>query len=102
MVTADGRMLACDPQTEPDLFWALRGGGGSFGVVTSLTFQTHPTRPLALAQLSWEWRDARAVIAGWQEWQRQAPDTLWSNLHLDAGPNATPRTAPAWPRPCRR
>ena len=90
VVTADGRMLACDPQTEPDLFWALRGGGGSFGVVTSLTFQTHPTRPLALAQLSWEWRDARAVIAGWQEWQRQAPDTLWSNLHLDAGPNATP------------
>ena len=90
IVTADGRILTCDEQHEPDLFWALHGGGASFGVVTSLTFRARPARPLALASLSWDWGDAAAVVAGWQEWQRQAPETLWSNLHLDVGAGGTP------------
>jgi FAD/FMN-containing dehydrogenase len=84
VVTADGRVLTCDEQREPDLFWALRGGGGSFGVVTSLTLRTHATSALALGFLSWPWSAANAVIAAWQDWMRQAPDALWSNLHLDA------------------
>ncbi len=85
IVTADAKMLACDDQHEPDLFWALRGGGGgSFGVVTSLTLRTHPASALALGFLSWPWSVANTVIAAWQEWMRQAPEALWSNLHLDA------------------
>lgn len=92
IVTADARVLTCDEQREPDLFWALRGGGGSFGVVTSLTFRTHATAPLALGFLSWPWSVASEVIGTWQGWQRQGPDALWSNLHLDvtaAGPSLT-------------
>ncbi|HEV8535324.1 MAG TPA: FAD-binding oxidoreductase [Candidatus Limnocylindria bacterium] len=85
IVTAAAKVLTCDQAREPDLFWALRGGGGgSFGVVTSLTLRTHPASALALGFLSWPWTAANAVIAGWQEWMRQAPDALWSNLHVDA------------------
>jgi FAD/FMN-containing dehydrogenase len=87
IVTADGQVRECDAAREPDLFWALRGGGGgSFGVVTSLTLRTHPAADLALGFLSWPW-GARAapVIAGWQTWMSSAPDGLWSTLHLEAG-----------------
>ena len=84
IVTADGRVASCDGQREPDLYWALRGGGaGSFGVVTSLTLRTHPVGSLAVAFLSWPWTSARTVIAAWQDFMGQAPDALWSNLHLD-------------------
>ena len=86
VVTADGRIVECDALREPDLFWALRGGGGSFGAVTSLSFRTHPAGPLALGFQSWPWTAAATVIAAWQSWQRQAPAGLWSNLHLDADP----------------
>src|SRR5438034_504967 len=57
-----------------------------FGVVTSLTFRTHPAGPLALGFQSWPWTAAATVIAAWQGWQREAPATVWSNLHLDADP----------------
>ena len=90
VVTADAQVRACDAQHEPDLYWALRGGGGSFGVVTSLTLRTHVAGPVVLAFLSWPYDKATAVIGAWQQWQRQAPDELWSNLHLDAGPQGDP------------
>ena len=86
IVTADGQIRECDVTREKDLFWALRGGGGgSFGVVTSLTLRTHPATDLALGFLTWPWARAAAVIAGWQAWMSRAPDALWSTLHLEAG-----------------
>src|SRR5207253_7822270 len=42
LVTSDGRVVAASPQEHPDLFWALRGGGGNFGIVVSLTLRLHP------------------------------------------------------------
>lgn len=86
IVTADGVARRCDARSEPDLFWALRGaGGGSFGVVTSLTLATHAVETLALGTLTWPWTDARAVVAGWQRWMASAPEALWSTLHLAGG-----------------
>jgi len=84
VVTADAQVHDCDASTDADLFWALRGGGGgNFGIVTSLTLKTHAVGALALGFLSWPWARAAAVVAGWQNWMSRAPDALWSTLHLD-------------------
>jgi FAD/FMN-containing dehydrogenase len=86
VVTADGQVRECDDTREPDLFWALRGGGGgSFGVVTSLTLRTHPATALAIGFMSWPWPRATAVVSAWQAWMSGAPDALWSTLHLQTG-----------------
>jgi FAD/FMN-containing dehydrogenase len=87
IVTADGVVRECGPASEPDLFWACRGGGGgSFGVVTALTLRTRPVPGLVLFFLRWPWSQAAAVLSAWQSWAPFAPDELWSNLHLSAAP----------------
>ena len=53
VVLADGSVVTADEQTNPDLFWALRGGGGNFGVVTSFEFQAHPVRTLYAGPTFW-------------------------------------------------
>ncbi|HEY1488102.1 MAG TPA: FAD-binding oxidoreductase, partial [Micromonosporaceae bacterium] len=92
VVTADGDAVVADADHHSDLYWALRGGGGSFGVVTSLTLQTHPTVPLSHAFLRWPWSAAAAVVAAWQTFATAAPRELWSACHILApddhsGPN---------------
>jgi FAD/FMN-containing dehydrogenase len=87
VVLADGRVVECDREREPDLFWALRGaGGGQFGVVTSLVFATVP-EPVAMPfEMHWAPTDAEAVIEAWQRWAPDAPDELTANLTLVADP----------------
>ncbi len=83
VVVADGRILTCDANHAPELFWALRGGGGgNFGVVTSLTFQTHQVGTLSLCTLNWPWVNAADVVNAWQNWAPHVPDELWSNCLL--------------------
>lgn len=83
IVTADGRTVRCDEETEPDLFWACRGGGGrNFGIVTSFEFVTNPVPPLALFAMEWSWTRVSDVLAGWQVWVETAPVELWSNCQL--------------------
>jgi FAD/FMN-containing dehydrogenase len=90
IVTADGQIRTANAQTNSDLFWACRGGGGgNFGVVTSFTFTTHPAGDICLFFLGWPWSQAAQVIAGWQSWAPHAPDQLWSNLHLAAAPGGS-------------
>lgn len=89
IVTADGAVRTCDERREADLFWALRGGGGgSFGVVTSLTLRTRPIARMALGFLRWDAAHARDVLRAWQEWIAAGPDELWSNVHLNASTTA--------------
>jgi FAD/FMN-containing dehydrogenase len=90
IVTADGQIRTASADTNSDLFWACRGGGGgNFGVVTSFTFTTHPAGDICLFFLGWPWSRAASVIAGWQSWAPHAPDQLWSNLHLAAAPGGS-------------
>jgi len=88
VILANGRILTCDASHNPDLFWALRGGGGgNFGVVTSFTFQAYPVASLSLFTLYWPWASAVDVVAAWQNWAPQAPDELWSNCVLQSTSN---------------
>lgn len=85
IVLASGRVLTCDAEHDPDLYWALRGGGGgNFGVVTSFTFRVYPVGSLALCTLNWPWSAAAGVLDAWQTWAPQAPDELWSSCQFQA------------------
>jgi hypothetical protein len=89
MVTADGRLLTCDAEHDPDLFWASRGGGGgNFGIVTSFTFDVHPIPDIALFTLDWPWASAPDVLGAWLGWLPAAPDELWANCQLDSSGGA--------------
>src|SRR6266550_1249169 len=85
VVLADGRLVDCDGQRHPDLFWALRGAGGCrFGVVTSLTFHTVSSPTLTSFHLSWPYSTAARLIEAWQAWAPDGPDELAASLHVRA------------------
>jgi FAD/FMN-containing dehydrogenase len=85
LVTADGQDLQVDDEHHPDLFWAIRGGGGNFGVVTSLTLKTHRAAGAAYFFVSWPWSQAGEALAAWQRFAPEAPPGLTSILSLAAG-----------------
>ena len=77
VVTADGALRVASASSEPDLFWALRGGGGNFGVVTSFEFQLHPVGPEVYAGLVvYPFAQARQVLRAWRDFSAGAPDEL--------------------------
>jgi FAD/FMN-containing dehydrogenase len=77
LVTAGGEQLVCSDDENAELFWALRGGGGNFGVATSLEYQLHPVGPLVLGGLiGWPLAQAAEILAFHREQTRTAPDEL--------------------------
>ena len=77
LVTAAGEQLVCNDDENADLFWALRGGGGNFGVATSFEYQLHPVGPLVLGGLiGWPLAQAPEILAFHREQTRSAPDEL--------------------------
>ncbi|HTG48275.1 MAG TPA: FAD-dependent oxidoreductase [Actinomycetota bacterium] len=99
VVLADGSTVTANATTHPDLYWALRGGGGgNFGVVTSFTFSTHALSQLTVFSLEWPWSAAEKVTAAWQSWAPAAPAPLWSSLRLRWIPGSGPSVsvAGAW------
>jgi FAD/FMN-containing dehydrogenase len=98
LVLADGRAIVCNAHQHPDLYWALRGGGGgNFGIVTRLVFRTHPVDKVVTYALEWPWSDAKRVVQAWQRLVPHAPDGLFSVLNLNAvaGSRALPRITSA-------
>src|SRR5438552_2449843 len=80
VVTADARRLRVSQDSSPDLFWAIRGGGGNFGVVSSFEFRLHPVGPEVLAGLIVHpFADARGLLQQYRELTAKAPDdlTVW-------------------------
>jgi FAD/FMN-containing dehydrogenase len=76
VVTAAGDVVHASEDENPDLFWALRGGGGNFGVVTDFTFRLHPVGRLRAGQLVYDLGDAEEVVAKWRDLTAGAPDDL--------------------------
>jgi len=83
VVTADGAVHAVSASSEPELFWALRGGGGNFGVATSFEFKLHAVGPELYAGLVvYPFAQARRVLRAWRDFNADAPDELsvWAVL----------------------
>jgi FAD/FMN-containing dehydrogenase len=89
VVLAGGAVVDCDHDRQPDLFWALRGaGGGQFGVVTSLRFDTVPEPLTTRIEARWSGGALEDLVAAWQAWAPDAPDDLTVNLTLESVPGA--------------
>jgi FAD/FMN-containing dehydrogenase len=78
LVTADGKLVRADAENHPDLFWALRGGGGSFGVVTALEIKLFPLTHVYAGALFFPVERASEVLQTWREWVRDVPREMTS------------------------
>ncbi|WP_433541522.1 FAD-binding oxidoreductase [Streptosporangium sandarakinum] len=94
MVTADGRLVTASPDRNPDLFWALRGGGGNFGVVTSLEFRLHPVARVHAGALYFTADRAAETLTRYREWMADAPRELSTSILLARFPDAPETPAP--------
>jgi FAD/FMN-containing dehydrogenase len=82
-VERHGRILTASKGDNADLFWALRGGGGNFGVVTEVAYRLHPLGPMVLAgSLIYRWRDARVALRLYAEFSAAAPDEVSADAAL--------------------
>jgi FAD/FMN-containing dehydrogenase len=89
VVTADGAVLQASAEENADLFWAIRGGGGNFGVVTSFTFQLHPVSTVLGGLAAFPLATADAVVDVFRRVAKGAPDELGVQCGFVTGPDAT-------------
>ncbi|WP_198348006.1 FAD-binding oxidoreductase [Plantactinospora sp. KBS50] len=92
VVLADGSVRSVSARRDPDLFWALRGGGGgNFGVVTEYRMRTTETARMTSFSLLWSWADAAEVLAAYLRWLPRTPQDVTANLTVASqGPGTTP------------
>ena len=93
LVIADGTVVQASAQEHPELFWAIRGGGGNFGIVTAFEFTAHPTTDVFYGKIAFPASEADRVLQGWADYLRSAPDDLTSVVTL-ANPAAGGPEAP--------
>lgn len=98
VVLADGSVVTTDAEREPDLFWALRGGGGNFGLVTSMRVRLHRVRTLLSGMVLFAWDQAEAVLAGLSDVLPESPDELTVQFGVLPGPDGAPVVflSPTW------
>jgi FAD/FMN-containing dehydrogenase len=78
VVTADGEFHRVDHTHERDLFFALRGGGGDFGVVTAVEFELFPLEQVFAGWMIWDWEQSERVLKAWRDWTETTPDEVTS------------------------
>jgi hypothetical protein len=82
LVTADGELRRADASSDPELFWALRGGGGGFGVVTAVEFDLFPAAKVIAGASFWPVAQAARLVAEWQRWTLDAPRDAATSLRV--------------------
>ena len=93
VVTATGELIMASPTEHPDLLWALRGGGGNFGVVTCFEYQLHPVNTVLGGVLIYEMPRASQVLRAFREFAESCPDELSMIVRFWTGPDGTPLVA---------
>ena len=78
VVTANGAVVHTSAQENPELFWAIRGGGGNFGIVTAFEFVAHPTTDVFYGNIAFPASEKASVLQGWADYLRSAPEELTS------------------------
>jgi len=96
VVLADGTFVTASQSQYPDLFWALRGGGGNFGVVTSFLFQAHPVSTVYAGPIFWEATHARAVMRAFRDFLPTTPEELGAFVGLKTVPSLDPFPKEHW------
>ena len=94
LVTASGQVVQASPGENPELFWAIRGGGGNFGIVTVFEFVAHPATDVFFGKIAFPAAQAATVLQGWADYLRTAPEELTSVVDF-ANPFAGGPDAPA-------
>ena len=94
LVLADGSRVTASADEHPDLFWAIRGGGGNFGVVTEFTFQAQPVDTIFGGPTFWALEDTDELLAAYREWLPSAPRNVTGFFNFHTVPPAPPRTIP--------
>ncbi len=96
LVTADGELRHVDGESDPDLFWGLRGGGGNFGIATAFEYQLHPVGPMVVAgPVFWPLEEAPSVLSALRDLAPDAPDELGITIGIAPAPPA-PFVPPSW------
>ena len=98
VVLADGSFVTASQSLHPDLFWALRGGGGNFGVVTSFLFQAHPVSTVYAGPIFWEATHAKEVMSAYRDFLQTAPEDLGAFVGLKTVPSMDPFPKDYWGR----
>ena len=96
MVLADGSFVTASKNRHDDLFWAVRGGGGNFGVVTSFLFQAHPAKMTFAGPIFWDAKDAMKVMGTYRDFIARAPEELGLFVGLKTVPPADPFPKEHW------
>jgi FAD/FMN-containing dehydrogenase len=90
VVLADGSVTTCDADHQPDLFWAIRGGGGNFGVVTKFTFRCHPVSTVLAGPVMYDLDETHDVMRWYGDFIGSAPETLGGFVSLMSVPPGPP------------
>jgi FAD/FMN-containing dehydrogenase len=96
VVLADGSFVTASKDKHADLFWAVRGGGGNFGVVTSFLFQAHQAKMVFAGPIFWDANDARQVMAMYRDFIPNAPEELGLFVGLKTVPPVDPFPREHW------
>ncbi len=96
VVLADGSFVVASKDRNPDLFWALRGGGGNFGVVTSFLLQCQPVGMVFAGPIAWDQKHAEAILKLYRDFLPSAPEELGAFVGLKKIPSSAPFQQELW------